>query len=61
MTVVYKESSGLEETEDPVELKAADPFELHWPLQLVANEAPIFWILRDEQNKTVVELMFHLE
>jgi hypothetical protein len=51
----------LEEPEEAVELKPCDPFELHWPLQLVANEAPIFWILRDAQNKTVVELMFHLE
>jgi hypothetical protein len=61
MTAVYKQSSGLEEVDEAVELTPRDPYELKWPLQLLANEAPLFWVLRDAQNKTVVELMFHRE
>jgi hypothetical protein len=59
MTAVYKESSGLEEVDEAVELTPCDPYELKWPLQLLANEAPLFWVLRDAQNKTIAELMFH--
>ena len=59
LTVVYKQGSYDEEPEDAVELKPAEPYELQYPLKFQDGDTtPSFWIVRDQQNKTVVELMF---
>jgi len=56
------DEGGVEEPEDAVALKPSEPFELVWPLQFhKPNDTPCFWIVRDEQNKNVVELMFYVE
>jgi hypothetical protein len=60
LTAVYFQPNCDEEPEDPEELEPGKPHGLQWPLKFEYNETtPGFWIVRDEQNKTVVELMFH--
>jgi len=62
LTAVYLEPTYDEEPENPEELKPEEPHELPCPLKFSnANEQPCFWIVRDAQNKTVVELMFHVQ
>jgi hypothetical protein len=61
VTPVYFEPTYDEKPEVPVELKPEEPHELQ-SLRLRAKEdGPCFWIVRDAQNKTVVELMFHIQ
>jgi hypothetical protein len=61
LTAVYFEPTCDEEPEDPVELRPGEPEELQWPLKFENGDTPpCFWIVRDEHNKTVVELMFHV-
>ena len=60
LTAVYYEETCDEEPEDPVELQPGKPDELSSPLRFDYDDTtPFFWIVRDEQNKTVVELMFY--
>jgi hypothetical protein len=59
LTVVYLQESYDEEPEDPVELNAGDPYELPWPLRFnKTDDGACFWIVRDDQNKTLLELKF---
>jgi hypothetical protein len=61
LTVVYLQDDCDEEPEDPEELEPGKPHELPWPLKFEYDQStPGFWIVRDGQNKTVVELMFHV-
>jgi hypothetical protein len=60
LTAVYFQPDCGEQPEDPVELQPGNPHEVPSPLQFDYDDTtPCFWIVRDEQNKTVVELMFY--
>jgi hypothetical protein len=60
LTAVYFQPDCDEEPEDPEELEPGKPHEVPSPLKFESDDTtPGFWIVRDEQNKTVVELMFH--
>jgi hypothetical protein len=60
LTAVYFDSTCDEEPEDPEELRPEEPHELSWPLKFEDGDTPpCFWSVRDEQNRTVDELMFH--
>ena len=61
LTAVYFDPDCDEEPEDPEELEPRKPHELQYPLKFQDDTTPCFWIVRDEQNKTVVELMFHVQ
>jgi hypothetical protein len=61
LTAVYFQPDCAEEPEDPEELEPGKPHEVPSPLKFESDDTtPGFWIVRDEQNKTVVELMFHV-
>ena len=60
LTVVYYQPTYDEEPEAPVELGPEEPHELQ-PLWFHNWGEQCFWIVRDAQNKTVVELLFHAQ
>ena len=60
LTAVYFQPDCGEQPEDPVELQPGNPHEVPSPLKFESDDTtPGFWIVRDEENKTVVELMFY--
>jgi len=60
LTAVYSEPTYDEEPEAPVELGPEEPHVLQ-PLWFHHAYEQCFWNVRDAQNKTVVELMFHAQ
>ena len=61
VTPVYFEPTYDEKPEVPVELEPEEPHELQSLWLRAKEDGPCFWIVRDAQNKTVVELMFHIQ
>jgi hypothetical protein len=60
LTAVYFEPDCAEQPEDPEELEPGKPHEVPSTLKFESDDTTRgFWIVRDEQNKTVVELMFY--
>ncbi len=59
LTPVFVQANGVQETHDAVELEPGHPFELPFAVKL-RGRAPVVWVLRDAQKKTVVELIFRI-
>jgi len=57
LTPVFVQGKGVRETHQAFELEPAQPFELPFAMKL-RRLAPVYWLLQNAQNKTVVELMF---
>ena len=55
---VYRPSVGSEEPEDHQDLKFDEKYELPYPLQKDAGEAPDAWLLKDSDGNTVLTLNF---
>jgi len=55
---VYRPSVGDEEPEDLQDLKFDEQYELPYPLQKDAGEAPDAWLLKDSDDNTVLTLNF---
>jgi hypothetical protein len=59
LTPVFVQGNGVRETHQAFEIEPEHPFELPFAMKLLGL-APVYWLLRNAQNKTVVELMFHI-
>jgi hypothetical protein len=59
LTVFYREESDDEELCDSVELESENPHQLQSAVKFEDDDiTPCFYIVRDEENKTVVELKY---
>ena len=55
---VYRGADLTEEPENFVDLKFNEQYELPFPVQKDAGEAPDAWLLKDSEDKTVLTLIF---